>query len=234
MATEPVWCSRLVRRRATPCFRLRKLDKWLEIFATHSGKCLSPTSNGHGRHSGNEIVQQACDAADNQRWTVLGAEGRAPSKWDERRQIGMVPVAGSTLPSGKLLFWAAENKNNFWAGTSQMSTWTTIYDPSNDQLTEIRSYRTTQQHVLPWYNILPDGRILVTGGISDYNATIYNPETNAWSRVANMNIGRGYNASTTLSNGDSLTFVGPGKPATRARMPKSGRRPATSGAFCLT
>ena len=191
-------------------FRLRKLDKWLEIFATHSSKCLIPSTNakGHDRDPGNEIMQQSCDATDPQRWTVLGAEGRAPSDWDVPREIGMVPVAGSTLPNGKLLFWAAESKNNFWADTKQKSTWTTIYDPSTHQRTEIEVTAPGSNMFCPGTNILPDGRILVTGGISDYNATIYNPETNAWSRVADMKIGRGYNASTTLSNGESLTFGG--------------------------
>lgn len=193
---------------ANAVFRLRKLDKWFEIVPAHSSKCLSPNAGGDGRDSGTDIVQWQCDAADHQRWTILGAEGRAPSAWTSPRRISMVPVAGSTLPNGKLLFWAAESRTSFWAGTSQMSTWTTIYDPSNDQANEIEVTAPGSNMFCPGTNILPDGRILVTGGISDYNATVYNPETNAWSRVANMKIGRGYNASTTLSNGDSLTFGG--------------------------
>jgi hypothetical protein len=189
-------------------FRLRKLDKWLEIVPTHSSKCLSPSAGGDGRESGRDIVQWQCDAADHQRWTILGAEGRAPSAWTSPRHIGMVPVAGSTLPNGKLLFWAAENRTSFSAYTDKMSTWTTIYDPTTDQATELEVTAPGSNMFCPGTNVLPDGRILVTGGTSDYNATVYNPETNAWSRVANLKIGRGYNASTTLSSGDSFTYGG--------------------------
>ena len=190
---------------ANALFRLRKLDKWLEIVATHSNKCISPSGGGDGRDSGRGMVQWECDMADPQRWTVLGAEGRANSAWTAPRMIGIVPVAGTVLPNGKVLFWAAEQRDNFSSGTN---TWTTLYDPSTDQTTDTNVTGTGSDMFCPGTNILPDGRILVTGGITAGNATLYDPSTNAWSRVANMKITRGYNASTTLSTGESFTYGG--------------------------
>ncbi|SFU48823.1 Ricin-type beta-trefoil lectin domain-containing protein [Methylobacterium sp. 174MFSha1.1] len=190
---------------ANALFRLRKLDKWLEIVATHSGRCLSPSGGGDGRDSGRTLVQWDCDTADPQRWTVLGAEGRAPSSWTGVRTIGIVPVAGTVLPNGKLMFWAAEQRDNFSSG---VNTWTTLYDPATDQASERNVTQTGSDMFCPGTNVLPDGRVLVTGGITAGFATVYNPATDTWSRVANMNITRGYNASTTLSNGDSFTYGG--------------------------
>jgi hypothetical protein len=60
----------------------------------------------------------------------------------------------------------------------------------------------------PGTNVLTDGRVLVTGGISTGFASVYDPSSNTWSRVADLNITRGYNADTTLSTGDSFTYGG--------------------------
>ena len=41
-----------------------------------------------------------------------------------------------------------------------------------------------------------DGSILVTGGDDANKVSIYNTTTEKWSNTANMNIGRGYQASS--------------------------------------
>jgi galactose oxidase len=63
------------------------------------------------------------------------------------------------------------------------------------------------------HSTLANGNVLVTGGhISDYvgfaRAVIYNPFTNSWSSVPNMNAGRWYPTNTTLANGDVLVVSG--------------------------
>ena len=192
---------------ANALFRLRKLDKWTEIVANHSGRCLSPTGGNDNRNAGSALVQWDCDSADPQRWTILGPEGRAPSSWTAPRRIGIVPVSGAVLPNGKLLFWAAEQRSAFSTGATD-GTWTTLYDPATDQAVDSYVARTGHNMFCPGTNVLPDGRILITGGIAAGVSTIYDPAANSWTRVANMNITRGYNASTTLSNGDSFTYGG--------------------------
>ncbi|TGE01243.1 RICIN domain-containing protein [Methylobacterium nonmethylotrophicum] len=190
---------------ANALFRLRKLDAWVEIVPTHSGRCISGTGPNENRNAGERVVQWDCDTGDAQRWTVLGAEGRANSGWTAPRTIGIVPVAGTVLPNGKVLFWAAEQRDSFTSGTN---TWTTLYDPATNQATDLNVTQTGSDMFCPGTNLLPDGRVLVTGGLTAGNATAYDPATNTWSRVANMNITRGYNASTTLSTGDAFTFGG--------------------------
>lgn len=192
---------------ANALFRLRKLEKWTEVVANHSNRCISPTGANDNRNSGSAIVQWDCDGADPQRWTILGPEGRAPSAWTAPREIGIVPVSGAVLPNGKLLFWAAEQRSAFQTGATD-GTWTTLYDPATDRAVDTYIRNTGHNMFCPGTNVLPDGRILITGGIAAGASTIYDPEANTWTRAANMNITRGYNANATLSNGDSFTLGG--------------------------
>ena len=63
------------------------------------------------------------------------------------------------------------------------------------------------------HSFLADGTLFVAGGhISDFvglsRASIYNPFTNAWSNLPNMNAGRWYPTTTVLANGDVLVVSG--------------------------
>jgi galactose oxidase len=60
----------------------------------------------------------------------------------------------------------------------------------------------------PGTSTLADGRILITGGLSDRRASIYDYRNDSFSRTADMNIGRGYQSQLTLSNGDVFTLGG--------------------------
>ena len=55
---------------------------------------------------------------------------------------------------------------------------------------------------------LPDGRLLVNGGISSARTSIFDPVSGAWTTAAQMNIPRGYNANTLLADGSVLTLGG--------------------------
>lgn len=56
--------------------------------------------------------------------------------------------------------------------------------------------------------MLADGEYLITGGSSATEATIYSPETGAFSSADDMVVPRGYHASATLGNGDVFTVGG--------------------------
>ena len=60
----------------------------------------------------------------------------------------------------------------------------------------------------PGISALPDGRILVNGGNDSAKTSIYNPATDAWTTGPPMTIPRGYQASTTLSDGRVFTIGG--------------------------
>ena len=49
---------------------------------------------------------------------------------------------------------------------------------------------------------------MVTGGNDNKKTSIYNPTTNSWATGPQMNIGRGYQSSATLSDGRVFTIGG--------------------------
>ncbi|TFC24916.1 hypothetical protein E3O53_15245 [Cryobacterium sp. TMT2-18-3] len=60
----------------------------------------------------------------------------------------------------------------------------------------------------PGVSILPDGRILISGGSNAASSTIYNPANNTWSAATPMNIPRAYQSNVTLSNGQVFLLGG--------------------------
>ena len=60
----------------------------------------------------------------------------------------------------------------------------------------------------PGVAILADGDVMVTGGLSDQQTSIYDPTTNSWSAGPRMNIGRGYNGMTLLADEQAFTLGG--------------------------
>ncbi len=114
---------------------------------------------------------------------------------------GWVPTHVMVLPTGKVLYWSSYGDGlnpHFW-------------DPATNAVTAA---------ALPGYNIfcaghsfLADGKLFVSGGhIDDYvgyiHASIYDPFTNTWTQVPDMNAGRWYPTNTTLANGDVLVVSG--------------------------
>ena len=55
---------------------------------------------------------------------------------------------------------------------------------------------------------LPDGTLLVNGGLTSEKTSIYNAFSGAWAAAADMNIPRGYQANTVLQDGSVLTYGG--------------------------
>lgn len=56
--------------------------------------------------------------------------------------------------------------------------------------------------------MLPDGRILVSGGAGGYETSIYNPYDDSWETGAKMIVGRGYQANALLPDGSVFTLGG--------------------------
>ena len=60
----------------------------------------------------------------------------------------------------------------------------------------------------PGTSTLADGRLVVTGGLSTAETSIFNPATMTWKRSAKMKVGRGYQAQLTLSDGRPFLLGG--------------------------
>lgn len=141
-------------------------------------------------------------------WMNIGRAATLPvslAKWSAPIGLPLVPVGAAILPSGQVLLWASNMTNNF---TANGNTHTVIFDTSTNSWSARNVTETAHNMFCPGTAMLPDGRLLVNGGYDAPKTSIYNPVTNAWTAAANMNLARGYNGSTLLSDGSVLTLGG--------------------------
>jgi hypothetical protein len=102
------------------------------------------------------------------------------------------------LPTGKVLFYSYVDDPYLW-------------DPAAGTITHatLAGYNT----FCTGHTFLADGRLFVAGGhiannVGLPNAAIYDPFTNSWTRLPDMNAGRWYPSNTALANGDILVVSG--------------------------
>ena len=128
-------------------------------------------------------------------------------QWGPTIGFPLVPAAAALIPGNKLVVWSADEDLNFGSDTSPY-TQTAILDLKTGAVTAATISNTAHNMFCPGVSILPNGDVLVTGGISDTLTSIYNPVTNTWSAGPQMNVGRGYQGQTTLSDGQAFVLGG--------------------------
>jgi Domain of unknown function (DUF1929)/IPT/TIG domain/Kelch motif len=135
---------------------------------------------------------------------VLSAQSNDPSsvgQWSTTEQWPNLAVHGHMLTNGKVLFWP-----QFAQGDTPE-----IYDPIAN--TFAAATPAGFNIFCSGHTILPNGQVFVAGGhvaieVGLKNAAIYDPATNAWTQLPDMNDGRWYPTATSLSNGDVLVLGG--------------------------
>ena len=113
-----------------------------------------------------------------------------------------------------LVAGSGNDPNQFAAGTFTSA----VYDPRTGSFTQIP---TPDDFFCAGHVQLPDGRILILGGNLAYPAAngshgyeglntsyIFNPATNTYQKVNNLNDGHWYPSATELGNGDVISFGG--------------------------
>ena len=138
-------------------------------------------------------------------WTFRTAEP-AQAQWSAIYPLPQVPAAAANLPDGRILFWSAEDR--FYFSDNEGQTYTSIFDPVSGLATDRLVSETNHNMFCPGTTNLPDGRLLVTGGIGSPMSSIYDPQTNSWSATARMNIPRGYQANVLTADSQVLTVGG--------------------------
>jgi len=119
-----------------------------------------------------------------------------------------VAVHMNNLPNGKLLLWGR--------GAPQAGNTTTyIWNPYSGHV-EGTILNSTSHIFCSSHTILPNGKVIVVSGhdimdeadrgIKDVN--IFDPASNSWSKVADLNSRRWYPTGITLANGNVLTVSG--------------------------
>jgi hypothetical protein len=118
------------------------------------------------------------------------------SKWDGPYSMPLVSSAAANLPDGRVLTWSAYARLKFHYGdTGVGKTFTAIFDPKTNHSSEGLVSNTEHDMFCPGTAILVDGRIMVTGGSSDQQTSIYDPESKSkggggWSKGPKMNTPR--------------------------------------------
>jgi galactose oxidase len=177
-----------------------------QLAAQNSGLCL--TVSGASQTSGARMTQTTCGTARNQLWSL--SQATIPSTWSGVTPLAVDPIAAANLPNGELLMWSANDQYIFQGdiGNGNGQTYTAIFDPSSGNSSQILVTNTGDDMFCPGTANLFDGRILVNGGDSSPKTSLYNPASGAWTADALMNIPRGYEGDTVLTNGSVLTLGG--------------------------
>jgi large repetitive protein len=165
-----------------------------------------PASASSGSSQVQQDQQSAVSASARTKASGTLAEQAARAQWSPLVQIPIVPISAANLPDGRLLLWSAEDRFNFSYDVGR--TYTVLHDPITGQSTERLLTETGHDMFCPGTTNLPDGRILVNGGLSAAKTSIFDYSTNNWSTAAAMNIPRGYPGNTLLADGSVLTLGG--------------------------
>jgi galactose oxidase len=132
----------------------------------------------------------------------------AQGSWGPVIALPIVPAAGfMEWNSGKVLLYSSYRPNQF-SGTTSGLTYTSSYDPGNGAVGEKIVTNTQHDMFCPGMNLLHSGRAFITGGDDSTKTSVYDPTTDTWSAASTMRMGRGYHASTVLSNGKVFTIGG--------------------------
>jgi galactose oxidase len=135
-----------------------------------------------------------------------GPPSTLQSALSEPIQFPIVPVAAANLSNGKIITWSAYSPTTF--GGDHGYTDTALFDPATQTVSNKVVSNTGHDMFCPGTSLLADGRVLVNGGSSSNKTSIYQPATNTWTASNPMNVARGYQGNTTLSNGTVLTLGG--------------------------
>lgn len=139
---------------------------------------------------------------------VISTNPGVVGQWGSTIGFPLVPVAAALLPDNQLLTWSADSDESFAPEGSANYTRTAILNLNTGQVTQVKVTNTDHNMFCPGVAILPNGEIIVAGGDTDAATSIYNPATDSWSTGSPLNIPRGYNGMTLLSNGQAFTLGG--------------------------
>ncbi|CAH0304635.1 Sialidase [Arthrobacter sp. Bi26] len=132
--------------------------------------------------------------------------GPSLGSWGPTIGFPIVPAAAALLPGNRLLTWSAYSPTAI--GGSRGYTQTSILNLSTGAVTQAQVANTGHDMFCPGTSLLPDGKILISGGSNSSKTTLYNPATNAWTPGPDMKIARGYQSNVTTSTGEVFTIGG--------------------------
>ncbi len=147
-----------------------------------------------------------------------GAEGSATTlgQWSGIHELGEIPIHAHLLPNGKILYW--DRTDYTTAGTpydSASDGVPRLWNPASPATPPVKLANPGYDLFCTGHTFLADGRLLAVGGHTPYRdqeglakTSAFDPVTNSWAALPDMNAGRWYPTATALGNGDVLTVEG--------------------------
>ena len=125
-----------------------------------------------------------------------------------------IPVSAATLPDGRVLTYASNERTSFPSGPER--TYAATWNPATGVFVEYNN--PSHDMFCGALVMLPDGRVLVNGGrATTVLSSIFDWRVNTWTKMQNMNDPRWYNTSVALPNGRVWTVSGSGGSFTTER-----------------
>ncbi|CAI7661261.1 unnamed protein product [Penicillium pancosmium] len=128
--------------------------------------------------------------------------------WGPTIDLPLVPVSGAVdVQTGEVVGWSSWGYNIFVEGKSG-KTQTTTWNGGKQSVTRRTVDETEHDMFCPGISIDQDGKVVVTGGVDGGQTSIYNTSNHEWYEGEMMNTFRGYQATTTLSDGRIFVIGG--------------------------
>ncbi|KAI4601032.1 hypothetical protein KJ359_012219 [Pestalotiopsis sp. 9143b] len=140
----------------------------------------------------------------------VAATPATTGQWTDMIRFPIIPVAAYIVPetpdTSRMLVFSSWGATTF--GGAGGYTQFADYNWKTGAISQRQVSNTDHDMFCPGMSQLQDGKLVITGGSDAEKTSIYDPVTNAFTRGPDMNIARGYQASTTLSNGKIFTVGG--------------------------
>ncbi|KAB8076121.1 hypothetical protein BDV29DRAFT_200475 [Aspergillus leporis] len=129
-----------------------------------------------------------------------------PSKgvWGPTIDLPIVPVSSAVEQHGNIILWSAWADDQFFASPGGKTLTTTM--DRKGIITQSEVFETKHDMFCPGTSMDIDGNIVVSGGADSARTSVYNGS--AWEKGPSMQIPRGYQSSTTLSDGRIFVIGG--------------------------
>jgi galactose oxidase len=132
-------------------------------------------------------------------------------KWSAPFDLGLSATSMAILGNGKVLIWAASTPTAYGGG---VNTKVMVFDPATNRKANLITTAkegiydsTAQEYFCESTSILPGGGTIIAGGAAASRTSSTDALGN-WKANSNLNIPRGYAASTTTSKGQVLVLGG--------------------------
>ncbi len=117
-------------------------------------------------------------------------------------------ASAANLPDGRILAWGGNLLRNFNGGTF---TYAAIWDPTTSQMVNVN--HPTHSLFCGTPVMLEDGRVFVAGGDKNNLSSVkgtstFNYQTQTWTRIQDLSVGRWYNGAVALPNGQVFSALG--------------------------